>query len=611
MNSLGRTLEREDWLAIVGRMAPADLRLYYPGGEQAAFWRRVRESGEYREEVREIRAEAERLRHEQNPELAYSLFAVFAQRGTRLEYERVYFERRRRLNTFALLALLDPDDQVAEHELLDMIWSVCGEYTWCLPAHLGADGHERAIDLFAAETGFTLGEIALLLQGRLPRLLQTRIEAEVNRRLFEPFLRNGPYEWETARHNWAAVCAGSVGAAALLLLRDPEALSAILERVHASLECYLQGFGADGACPEGPGYWNYGFGYFVYFADLLARRTLGEADWFAGDKVRRIAEFQQKCYLGGDRVANFSDAVPHCRVQIGLSHELARRYKSVQLPPPGLRADYRDDHCSRWAPAFRNLIWKDGAAEGEQDRDWPAVSYDLPDAQWLVSRHRSAAGAFCFAAKGGHNGEPHNHNDLGHFILIADGDTFAADLGSGEYTADYFGAGRYRYDCNGSQGHSVPIINGRHQAEGERHAAVVLEAATGGTRDELRLDLTGAYEEPGLKRFTRSFVWDKMELPALELTDEFRFVLQPEALAERVVTPLRPVMNGNGEVLLARTGGGKRALRIVYDGQRLEPAAQPHTFRNHFGRDETWYSLDFIVKQPGLTERVRLKFEFV
>ncbi|MED4959603.1 hypothetical protein P9747_33265, partial [Paenibacillus macerans] len=73
---------------------------------------------------------------------------------------------------------------------------------------------------------------------------------------------------------------------------------------------------------------------------------------------------------------------------------------------------------------------------------------------------------------------------------------------------------------------------------------------------------------------------------------------------------LSPQMNGNGEVLLA-AGGGKRALRIVYDGQRLEPAAQPHTFRNHFGRDESWYSLDFIVKQPGLTERVRLKFEFV
>ncbi|GJM76376.1 hypothetical protein HMSSN036_85920 [Paenibacillus macerans] len=103
----------------------------------------------------------------------------------------------------------------------------------------------------------------------------------------------------------------------------------------------------------------------------------------------------------------------------------------------------------------------------------------LPDAQWLVSRHRSAAGSFGFAAKGGHNGEPHNHNDLGHFILIAGRDTFAADLGSGEYTADYFGAGRYRYDCNGSQGHSVPIINGRHQAEGERHAAVVLEKAAG------------------------------------------------------------------------------------------------------------------------------------
>lgn len=605
-------MERKDWLAIIKRMIPTDLRLYYPGGDQAAFWRGVRESEVIRADVEEIRAEGECLRQVLIPPLTYSLFSIFGEHGSRLEYERVYFERRRRLNTFALLVLLDPDDAEAEAALHEMIWAVCDEYTWCLPAHLGAEGHDRAIDLFAAETGFTLSELGVLLRGRLPELLQHRIEAEVAKRLFEPFRHCGPYHWETAEHNWAAVCAGSVGAAALLLLRDEEALSVVLQRVQESLGCYLNGFGEDGACPEGLGYWNYGFGYFVYFADLLARRTQGEVDWLSGEKVRRIGEFQQKCYLDGDLVANFSDAVPRCRVQMGLSHYLARRYADVELPPASLRADYRDDHCSRWAPAFRNLLWKDAARRAREERDgeWRAASYYLPDAQWIVSRHRSKAGSFGFAAKGGHNGEPHNHNDLGQFMLLAGGEAFVADLGSGEYTADYFGAGRYGYDCNGSQGHTVPIVNGRYQAEGERHAAVVLEAVTGEAQDILRLDLTRAYDDSsGLQAFTRSLVWSKTELPVLELTDEFRFAEPPETLTERIVTWLPPRLEENGEVLLAGRGG-ERKLKITYDGQRLKPVSQPQAFRNHFGEPETWYSLDFAVTQPGMAERVHLKLEF-
>lgn len=39
------------------------------------------------------------------------------------------------------------------------------------------------------------------------------------------------------------------------------------------------------------------------------------------------------------------------------------------------------------------------------------------------------------AAKGGHNGESHNHNDLGTFVLEAEGEEPLADLGAGEYTA--------------------------------------------------------------------------------------------------------------------------------------------------------------------------------
>ncbi|KAI7250671.1 hypothetical protein KC345_g11638, partial [Hortaea werneckii] len=419
--------------------------------------------------------------------------------------------------------LLEPDNAVVLEKLLDTLWAICGEYTWCLPAHLPAD-HDAAkisqyIDLFSSETGFTLSEISLLLGDRLPPLLRSRIRHEVERRLFRPFLENGPYHWETARHNWAAVCAGSIGGAALLLVNDTARLTDILLKTENSMNYYLEGFGEDGACQEGLGYWNYGFGYFTYYSALLRARSDGRLDWFKQDKAAQIARFQQKCFIDGSYVANFSDSVPQVHVHMGLSHYLAEACTDVERPPSALRAPYTEDHCSRFAPALRNLIW---TRAGKEEEAWEASSCYLPDAAWMLSRHLSPAGSFGFAAKGGHNDEPHNHNDLGHFILSGWGEVYATDLGSGEYTADYFGAGRYRYDCNGSQGHSVPIIDGRYQEAGRGFSSTVLYASAAAEKDELTLEMTQAYTVTGLQSLVRSLVWHKEERPRLELTDTYR-----------------------------------------------------------------------------------------
>ncbi|WP_334072713.1 MULTISPECIES: heparinase II/III family protein [Paenibacillus] len=614
MDDLNRRKIRE----IVNRMAPADLELYYAWGDAAGFWRNVREHEAYRSNLEEIRSEGERLLKEELPELGYALFSIFRATGSRLEYERVYFERRRRLNTFTLLCLLEPDSKLYASHLHETIWSICREYTWCLPAHLGVDDDPvQSIDLFSAETAFTLAEISLLLGERLPQRLRCLIESEVNRRILRPFLVCGPFFWETASHNWSAVCAGSIGATGLLLEQSPEALTDLLLRVQASLEWYLRGFGGDGACLEGLGYWNYGFGYFVYYADLLRSRTDGELDWFTRGKVRQIALFQQKCYLGGRAVANFSDSLPTHPVHVGLSHKLAEFYPEFELPPADMRADYRDDHCSRWAPALRNLIWRNPAVfEGK--REWGTAACFLPDAQWLISRYRSVAGMFGFAAKGGHNGEPHNHNDLGHFMLLADGMALVADLGCGEYTADYFGAGRYEYACNGSQGHAVPVIDGHGQEAGEDRAAAVLEDSTGETADLLRLELAGAYP-PAVapKSYIRSFVWHKSELPVLKLEDVFRFFKPPGSLSERVVTLAPPVIDQvQGVIILSPAKEGAEAayarrLRIKYDPSVLKASVEEQSYRDHFGRDRVWYALDFHVEHLLDEIQVILWFEFM
>lgn len=595
---------------IVGRMSPAGSHLYYPDGGATRFWRNVASSGEYAEDLAEIRAEGKRLRGSAPPHLTYSLFSQFAKTGSRLEYERAYFERRRRLNTYALLSLLEPEDEEHRTELLEAVWEICSEVTWCLPAHVSPERPlAETIDLFAAETGFTLAEMSVVLGDRLPELLQVHIAELVYMRLLKPFVENGPYQWEEAEHNWSAVCAGSIGSAALLLLdedREGQLLLRILEKTQHSMTCYLKGFGDDGACLEGLGYWNYGFGYFVYYADLLYKRSRGELDWFALEKVNAIAGFQQKCFLGGSAVVNFSDALPYGSVHIGLSRYITSKYASVPSPPSRLRADYREDHCSRWAPALRNFLWR-GLARAEQD--WEPGDFMLEDAGWLISRTASSKGVFGFAAKGGHNDEPHNHNDLGQFMLAGDGAFFLSDLGCGEYTKDYFGLARYTYDCNGSQGHSVPIINGGLQVAGSGRAATILEHASSETESRMIVELSKAYNCGDLLSFKRSWLWRKGGLPSLALKDEFSFTNKPSSLVERFVTRIQPnKLPGEGRLLLSRSD---LTLELVYDHRQLQADITERIYRDHFGKDQVWYTLDFHVLQPEKLLELSFLFQFV
>lgn len=593
---------RPDW---TDEAVPLSEELFYPPGESASgFWARAAKAPEYAGMVAEIRSEGERLEREPVPELTEELISLYATTGSRLAYERAYFGRRRRLNAFALLSLLAPGEERIFGRLLETIRVILAEPTWCLPAHANGPDDTRTIDLFSAETGFTLSEIACLLGDRLPAALAEEIDGAVSERLFRSFLAYGPHPWENARHNWSAVCAGSIGAAALLRAKDAGTLNAVLGKARISLACYLDGFGEDGACLEGLGYWNYGFGYFVYYADLLKKRT-GE-DLFADPKVRRIASFQQAAYLCGDFVVCFSDSPQRIPFRAGLTHYLARLYPELEIPPRGFAAGFADDHCHRWAPVFRDWIWSDPRLDGEE---WGASSRYLPDAQWLISRHAPPSGRrFGFAAKGGRNDEPHNHNDIGHFMLVADGTAYAADLGSGEYTAAYFGEGRYAYDCNGSQGHSVPIVGGLGQEAGGDSAAVVLASATGEREDRLKLDLTKAYRTPELRSLVRELAWRKAGLPALTLTDEVSFAGRPAGFAERVVTFVPPVLEEGGIVRLS--GGDGLAAIIRYDAVQLAASVERRAYADHFGQNREWYAIDWSVRRPQRNERIQLEFEW-
>ena len=354
-----KRLKKAEIVEVLSRNEVSHL-LFSSPEEKLAWINVVVESSGFQPMLKEIKAEANRLLDTPIKELSFSLFNIYYETGSRIEYEKAYFEKRRRLNTFAILTMLEPDVSEYKEQLQNTIWSICNEYTWCLPAHFSADSiknEKETIDLFAAETAFALSEILHLTKECLDPLIQQRISAEIKRRIIKPFLTQEPFFWESATHNWAAVCAGSIGAASLYLVNDHEQQAEILERVLAALEAYLTGFYDDGTCLEGYGYWEYGFGFYVYFADLLKKRTNGKIDLFQSEKVHQIALFQQKIFLHKNNVANFSDALPAMNINLGLSHYLSEIYPDFELPEIELRAPFTADHCSRWAPVFRQLYW--------------------------------------------------------------------------------------------------------------------------------------------------------------------------------------------------------------------------------------------------------------
>ena len=458
----------------------------------------------------------------------YSLYWVTGDRAT---YENNYFARRRAISAAALLAMLYPDNAAYLEKAQDLLFCICNEYSWCLPAHQGALDtiYSIRIDLFAAETGFTLSEIYTMLGDRLDPLIRARIEYELERRIFTPFLEKEPYTnsfWEGAPHNWAAVCMGSV-ACSLMLMR-PDTARQLIPRFERTMITYLGGLSDDGICSEGVGYWHYGFGFFTVYADMVRLFTNGEVDWFRQEKVKKVAAFMQKMYLSGMATVSYADGSRSNRYQLGLMHRLKTEYPDdILVYSP--EYSYSCDGCARFCLLLRSALWLDEQVYENPAPIAAAMTYYAPSLQWLVVKRAS----YAFSAKGGSNAELHNHNDVGSFIFAKGGEQCLCDLGGGAYTRQYFDS-KLRYtilECS-SRSHSVPLIGDSEQYVGGAAHTRDVTYADG----VLSMDIALAYRAEGLDKLQRTFACAD---DSVTLTDEIIYRGEGN-VTERLVSLFEP-----------------------------------------------------------------------
>jgi hypothetical protein len=580
-----------------------------------------------------IATQRDKLREKNMPVLPWSAFKLFDTNGNRTVYEQYYFERRQRLAILALSAWLweKPEDIAA---LEDCIWAICEEYSWCLPAHM--DGttlspklekdngdvppsippassslpphcstpNSTRLDLFACETGFALSECCAMLEGMLSPAVAARAGGEVNRRIIQSYLEHGElWNWELMENNWCAVCAGSIAGAAMYLINDDLFLAGILQKLMPTFESYIQSFYPDGASPEGLSYWTYGMSFYVSFGDLLLRRTGGQINIFTDPQFKKIAAFQQQCYFSGGATINFSDASGSDMFRLGLSCYLAEHVEGIKVPIVPYKASLSEagrggllDPCGRFAPALRDLVWTRENVPLTDDQPQAAV---FPDAQWLLC---TGAGETGFAAKGGHNDESHNHNDVGNFIFYKKGQMAICDLGAGEYTKDYFGSKRYEIFCNRSESHNVPVINGYGQEAGRefkaRDCRILSCGGANGMDSGMVLDIAGAYNVPALLRLERVFNFN-IHTGFLLLKDTFSFAESLLPVTERFISLFPPVLE-KGAVQI---GGICTLKNPECTAGKITPVIGEAEHRNHEGKPVTVYTIDFNF-MPELTKNV-------
>ena len=290
--------------------------------------------------------------------------------------------------------------------------------------------------------------------------------------------------WSRTRHNWNQVCNGGITIGALAVAeQEPDLARYIVHQAVQSVQLAMREFAPDGACVEGPGYWNYATSYNVYM--LAALETALGTDFglsgFPGFSV--TGDFRIHFVGPTKQTFNFADAGSSAG-RAAQMFWLARKFNQP------LYAWHERECIGGISPL--HLWWFDG-------RGQPLGKAGFPTDRWFryadVVFLRSSWGdpqAVFVGFKGGDNKVNHSHLELGTFVLDALGQRWAVDLGSDDYNMPaYFGNKRWTYYRLATIGQNTIVIDGQNQDP--KAVAPVIAFASQPNRAHAVVDLSAAY----------------------------------------------------------------------------------------------------------------------
>jgi Heparinase II/III-like protein len=575
--------------ALAAALLPAAQWHPYPTIRDRTDWEAV---------PQEIRAgfirEAQQYLHTTWERIPATVTLQYIRDGNRSNYDAMNTRQREKLATLVMAEVFENQGRFLD-DIANGIWAISEQTFWGSTAHLGMqragtglpDVTEPIVDLFAAETAALLGWTDYLLGDRLDNvspLVRKRIRAEVERRVLTPALEREDFWWmgfgeRKDVNNWNPWINSNWLTATLLLEADPQRRSAAVYKIMRSLDNFINGYPPDGASDEGPGYWGRAAASLFDNLELLRGATNGAVDIYASPLVHSMGQYIYRVYIKDEYFVPMGDAPAKIRPDAELVYQYGKRIGDPVMQGFGAllarrRGPYRPGSSSpgRMLPAL--LVAGEIAAAPVSE---PLLgSVWLADLQLMAARSMpgSAQGLYV-AAWGGHNGQSHNHNDVGNVIVYGDGKPVLIDVGVETYSAKTFSPQRYEIWTMQSAYHNLPTINGIMQAAGREFQAKDVSFNETPNRITFSADIASAYPAAAaVKRWQRRVALDR-KAPAVELEDRYELTQWREPVRLSLMTPLRADTTRPGEVHLRASpeqGGGRYVL--TYDAHVLRVAAE-------------------------------------
>ncbi len=430
-------------------------------------------------------------------------------------------------------------------KIIDILWAICEESTWIPPEHINhMHNHmytgvlklalpdvteHNFIDLYSGMCAGTLGWTYYFLKERLDEespLLAKRIEYEINNRIIIPFMTHDDLTWFGFHghkiNNWNPWILSSIVPAVLSVSKDDDFRVEFFTRVLEKFDIYVNNCAEDGASDEGPGYWNVGGGACLDVFELIYDATNGGIDMLNTDFARNVAEYIAHANMKDDLYANFADS--GMNLYVGYF-----AYRYAKITGSEYLKSFVLSKKEAWAvptinivSMYRHLKCMFGYSEMKNTEKTEFIHKDV----WLAdSQHfyaRSNDGRVALASKGGYNNESHNHNDLGSFIYMLDGEAAICDLGGLQYTAKAFSPFRYDFWIVNSTAHNCARIGKYQEHDGDDYKSYeVCHSLTDG-KASLTLELKEAYDKAaGIVSYKRTLDLDK-NTGTLDITDDIQ-----------------------------------------------------------------------------------------
>ena len=473
------------------------------------------------------------------PQLSATVSMDYMRMGdSKARYEPILFQKRNMLFALILAESVEGKGRFTD-KIADGVWAICEETFWGTTSILNMqkkgkgipDVSDPIVDLYAAETASLLAWTDYFSGTALDKLsgiFRERIRHEVKRRVFDPILTaNYFYLVNPKPNNWAPWIMSNYVAAQLLLEADEDKRAKAIVFALMHTDKYINALGEDGSSDEGPGYWSQAVGCVFDELNLLHEASSGKLSVYNHPYLDKMGSYIYKVHLSGKNFVNIGDAVPGSTPNALMLYRYGKAVDDKILTnfaswvyhtlTDRTKSPYLTNSSNSRSRTLYNLAALHEMESLPFTKPSLADTY-LSDVQIMTAK---ANNGLILAANGGHNGQNHNHNDVGMFLVYLNDQPVILDVGPGAYMAGTFAEKRYTLWFNRSEYHNVPIINGYGQGAGEEFTASDVLFKSGKSKTTFSLNLASAYpKEAGVKKWLRTVSMNN-EKGVIEVTEDY------------------------------------------------------------------------------------------